>query len=102
MPDPTLSHRPVQDEDISLICNFPANLEEVSFMFRNPAYPLPPERLRAALREREASTVALVDGSVAGLANFYDCKIGESCSIGTFSSTLNVEGSVSHATLSKR
>ena len=82
MPDPILSHRPIRDEDISLICNFPANLEEVSFMFRNPAYPLPPERLRAALREREASTVALVDGSVAGLENFYDCKIGESCSIG--------------------
>ena len=79
MPDPTLSHRLIRDEDISLICNIPANLEEIPFMFRNPAYPPPPERLRAALRERKASTVALVDSSVAGLANFYDCKIGENC-----------------------
>tara|TARA_Y100000588_G_scaffold309019_1_gene333839 strand:- start:57 stop:437 length:381 start_codon:yes stop_codon:yes gene_type:complete len=43
---------------------------------------LQPDHLRTALRERDASTVVLVDGSVAGLANFYDCKPGESCSIG--------------------
>lgn len=82
MSDPTLSHRPLRDEDIPAICGFPASLEEVSFMFRNPTYPLQPDRLRTALREREASTVVLVDGSVAGLANFYDCKRGERCSIG--------------------
>ena len=51
-------------------------------MFRDPAFPLRPEVLRNSIHEREASTVVLLNGAVAGFANFYDCKPGDRCSIG--------------------
>ncbi len=82
MLDPRLSSRPVEPTDIASICSFPASLEEVSFMFPGAGFPLRPEILRDAIRDRHASTVVLSDGAVAGFANFYDCKTGDSCSIG--------------------
>lgn len=77
-----LTHRPLQDGDIETICGFPSSLEEVSFMFRDPAFPLPPDRLRAQLQARESPTVVLADGAVAGMASLYDCRKGERCSVG--------------------
>lgn len=82
MPNPALTSRPVQPDDMPAICGFPTSLEEVSFMFRNPVFPMPQQMLEAAIKQREASTVVLLHGAVAGFANFYDCKFGESCAIG--------------------
>jgi ribosomal protein S18 acetylase RimI-like enzyme len=78
----TLTSRPVEFSDIPAICGFPASLEELSFMFRNPAFPLTPAALQASINERRDSTVILVNDLVAGFANFYGCTPGESCSIG--------------------
>jgi ribosomal protein S18 acetylase RimI-like enzyme len=82
MPDQILSSRPVEAADIPTICSFPANLEEVSFMFPNAGYPLQQDVLEDSIRNRHASTVVLLNDAVAGFANFYDCKAGDSCSIG--------------------
>ncbi len=51
-------------------------------MFRDPTFPLAPTALEASIRERQDSTVVMVDGIVAGFANFYGRTSGESCSIG--------------------
>jgi len=79
---PTLTARPVEAADIPVICRFPANLEEISFMFRNPVFPLAPEALRASVAERRESTVVLADDAVAGFGNLYAVEPGESCSVG--------------------
>jgi len=82
MTDSRLSSRPVEPADIAPICSFPASLEEVSFMFSSAGFPLQSGVLLNAIRDRQASTVIVLDGAVAGFANLYDCKSGDSCSIG--------------------
>ena len=77
-----LSSRPVGEEDIPAICGFPATLEEVSYMFPGADFPLAPEVLRKSIAARHEPTVVLVDGVVAGFAYLYDCRPGESVSIG--------------------
>jgi GNAT superfamily N-acetyltransferase len=77
-----LTHRPVQEVDISTICQFPRSELELFFMFPKATYPLTVEQLSAAIAQRSESTVILLDGRVVGFANFYGCEPGEKCAIG--------------------
>lgn len=77
-----LTYRAVDAKDISTICAFPQNEEELFFMFPKAEYPLTPVRIGAAIDERSDSTVVLADGQVAGFANFYRWETGGRCSIG--------------------
>lgn len=77
-----LSYRPVQDQDISLICQFPQNEIELFFMYPKATYPLTYDQLKAAIEQRWESTVILLDVAVSGFANFYICEPGVKCSIG--------------------
>jgi ribosomal protein S18 acetylase RimI-like enzyme len=79
---PMFSHRPVQDGDLPLICQFPQNEQELFFMFPKADYPLTIEQIRISIDQRWDSTVVLLDQKVVGFANFYAFKPGESCSIG--------------------
>lgn len=81
-PEAYLSHRPVKEYDIPLICDFPQSEQELYFMFPKAVYPLTVEQLRKSIQERFDSTVVLLDEEVAGFANFYRCEPGESCTIG--------------------
>lgn len=77
-----LTCRPVQSDDILKICAFPQDADELFFMFPKAAYPLTPEQLQAAIAERADSSVAVLDGEVAGFANFYRWETGGVCAIG--------------------
>lgn len=77
-----LSYRPVRDQDISLICQFPLNEIELFFMYPKAIYPLTYDQLKAAIDQRWESTVILLDEAVSGFANFYICEPGVKCNIG--------------------
>jgi ribosomal protein S18 acetylase RimI-like enzyme len=79
---PMFSHRPVQDEDMPLICQFPKSEQELFFMFPQANYPLTFEQLKTASDQRCASTVVLLDQRVVGFADFYHCHPGETGAIG--------------------
>lgn len=77
-----LTHRPVADQDISLLCGFPRNETELFFLFPKADYPLTPPQLCAAIAQRADSTVVERDSVVVGFANFYQWEHGGSCAIG--------------------
>jgi ribosomal protein S18 acetylase RimI-like enzyme len=90
--NPALNHRPVQDDDLQIICRFPQSERELFFMFPKADYPLTEAQLKAAIDQRYDSTVVLSDGQVAGFANFYFCQPDNSCSIGNVIVTPEVRG----------
>lgn len=77
-----LSHRPVEEKDIPLICAFPQSAEELFFLFPKASFPLTPGQLRDAITQRSDSTVVEGGGQVLGFANFYRWETGGSCAIG--------------------
>ena len=81
MSDP-LSHRPATLDDLPEVIRFPQNAEELFFCYPKAVWPLNVEQLAAAMVERRDSTVALLDGRVAGFANFYQWQQGEACALG--------------------
>lgn len=88
----TLSHRPVQEADLPVICLFPQNEQELYFMFPAAEFPLTVDQLIIHMERRWDSTVVLFDGKVAGFANFYLCQPGETCSIGNVIVSPDIRG----------
>ncbi|RQW84439.1 MAG: GNAT family N-acetyltransferase [Geobacter sp.] len=76
-----LTHRPVEDKDLRIICGFPQNEDELFFLYPKATYPLTPSQLRTAVSSRSNSTVVEHSGEVVGFANFYRWGTG-GCSIG--------------------
>ncbi len=77
-----LSHRPVRDSDLPLICGFPRDEQELFLIFPKADFPLTANQLKASIDARCDSTVFLYDGQTAGFANLYKCQPGETCWIG--------------------
>jgi ribosomal protein S18 acetylase RimI-like enzyme len=71
-----------QKDDLSTICTFPQNAEELFFMFPKASFPLCEEELSAAIAGRADSTVVELDGAPVGFANFYRFEPRGRCSIG--------------------
>ena len=82
MPSRSLSHRPATADDLPEVVAFPQSAEELFFCYPKVAWPLDVEQLAAAMAERRDSTVALLNGRVAGFANFYQWQQGDSCALG--------------------
>lgn len=77
-----LDHRPVQEDDLVIICSFPQSEEELFFLFPKASFPLTPAQLQESIAQRADSTVVTLDGEVVAFANFYHWEMGGSCSIG--------------------
>ncbi|MDH7482967.1 MAG: GNAT family N-acetyltransferase [Armatimonadota bacterium] len=77
-----LTHRPVAEKDIRIICGFPQNADELFFFFPKADYPLTSSQLQDAIAQRSDSTVVELDGEVVAFANFYRWEVGGCCSIG--------------------
>lgn len=77
-----LTHRPVAEKDIQVICGFPQNEDEVFFLFPKAEFPLAPSQLQDAIAQRSDSTVVELDGEVVAFANFYRWEAGGCCSLG--------------------
>lgn len=77
-----LTHRPVTEEDIALICSFPQSEAELFFLYPKASFPLTALALRNAIAQRSDATVVVLDGQVAAFANFYRAEPGGCCSIG--------------------
>ena len=77
-----LTHRPVSEDDIDVICRFPQSAEELFFLFPKADFPLFPSQLQNAIDQRSDSTVVELDGNVVAFANFYRWEPGGCCSIG--------------------
>ena len=77
-----LSHRPACAADLAAIVEFPQNADELFFSYPKANWPLSVGQLAAAMAERRDSTVALLDGRVAGFANFYQWQHGDFCALG--------------------
>lgn len=78
----TFTHRPLEDKDAAIICGFAQSAEELFFAFPNAIFPLPPDELIAAARQRFSPTVVLKDGAAVGYANFIKVKDRGFCTIG--------------------
>lgn len=87
-----LTHRPVAELDIPLICGFPQNADELFFMFPKASYPLLPAQLLEAIAQRSDSTVVELDGRVVGFANFYVWETRGRCAIGNVIVSPQVRG----------
>ncbi|MDP2962483.1 MAG: GNAT family N-acetyltransferase [Sulfurimicrobium sp.] len=77
-----LTHRPVEKQDIPMICGFPQSEDELFFLFPKASYPLTPDQLQGTINSRSDSTVLELDGTVAGFANFHRWETGGRCAIG--------------------
>lgn len=77
-----LTHRPVQEADIPIVCRFPQSESELFFIHPKGSYPLTADELKKAIRERFDSTVVLSDNNIAAFANFPIREPGEKCVIG--------------------
>jgi len=78
----TLTHRPVEEKDIAIICSFPRSEEELFFLFPKAVFPLTPTQLQDAIAHRSDATVVELDGEVVAFANFYRWETAGCCSIG--------------------
>ncbi|MGG1519419.1 GNAT family N-acetyltransferase [Paenibacillus oryzisoli] len=76
------SCRAARPEDYPLICTFPQNAQELFYMYPAGKFPLTPEQLAAAVKERWKPTVVLADGEVAGYANLYGLVEQAECYLG--------------------
>lgn len=77
-----LQHRPAVAADLSEVVGFPQDADELFYCYPKASWPLTVAQLAAAMAERRGSTVALLDGRVAGFANFYQWQTGEFCALG--------------------
>ena len=77
-----LTHRPVAENDIQLLCSFPQSEDELFFLFPKATFPLAPSQLQDAIAQRSDSTVVELGGEVVAFANFYRWETGGCCSIG--------------------
>ncbi|MHA6492414.1 N-acetyltransferase family protein [Pseudomonas borbori] len=82
MPTGPLSHRPATFDDLAEVVAFPQNVAELFFCYPKAVWPLDVEQLAAAMEARSDSTVALLEGRVAGFANFYQWQQGKACALG--------------------
>lgn len=78
----SLTHRPVAENDIQLICGFPQSEDELFFLFPKATFPLAASQLQDAIAQRSDSTVVELEGEVVAFANFYRWETGGLCSIG--------------------
>lgn len=78
----SLTHRPVAENDIQLLCSFPQSEDELFFLFPKATFPLAPSQLQDAIAQRSDSTVVELGGEVVAFANFYRWETGGCCSIG--------------------
>lgn len=78
----SLTHRPVGESDLEVICGFPQTEAELFFLFPSASFPLRPAQLREAIAQRADATVVEWAGAVVAFANFYQWKTGGSCAIG--------------------
>lgn len=78
----TLTHRPFENRDADIICGFTQSAEELFFAFPKAHFPLSPDALIAAARQRFSPTVVLQDGAVVGYANFIKVKDRGFCTLG--------------------
>ncbi|HBX57737.1 GNAT family N-acetyltransferase [Pseudomonas sp. UBA2684] len=77
-----LTHRPADAADLTAIVAFAQSAQELFFAYPKANWPLSVGQLAAAMAERRDSTVVLLDGRVAGFANFYQWQHGEFCALG--------------------
>ncbi len=82
MTEQLLGHRPAVADDLAEVVGFVRNADELFFAFPRAHWPLTHTQLEGACASREASTVALLDGRLAGFANFYQSQAGEFCALG--------------------
>ncbi|MBT8765457.1 GNAT family N-acetyltransferase [Pseudomonas sp. DB1] len=75
-------HRPASAQDLDEVVRFPQDADELFFAYPKASWPLTVGQLAAAMAERRGSTVALLDGRVAGFANFYQWQHGDYCALG--------------------
>jgi len=66
-----LTHRPVEERDIRIVCGFPQNEDELFSLFPKAAFPLALPQLQEAIAQRSDSTVVELRGAVVAFANFY-------------------------------
>lgn len=78
----SLTHRPIADKDIQLICGFPQSEDELFFLYPKATFPLTASQLQDAIGQRSDSTVVELGGEVVAFANFYRWEAGGICSIG--------------------
>jgi ribosomal protein S18 acetylase RimI-like enzyme len=77
-----LAYRPFEDRDADIICGFAQSVEELFFAFPKATFPLTPDVLIAAARQRFSPTVVLHDEVVVGYANFIKVKDRGFCTLG--------------------
>lgn len=77
-----LTHRPVAEKDIQVICGFPQSEDELFFFFPKSTFPLAASQLQDAIAQRSDSTVVELGGKVVAFANFYRWESGGCCSVG--------------------
>lgn len=77
-----LTHRPVSEKDIQVICGFPQREDELFFLFPKAIFPLTASQLQEAIAQRSDSTVVELAGEIVAFANFYRWEAGGCCSIG--------------------
>ncbi|KRW61659.1 GNAT family N-acetyltransferase [Pseudomonas sp. TTU2014-080ASC] len=80
--NPHFSHRPVNASDLGDIIGFVQNADELFYCYPKGHWPLTIGQLAATMAERRDSTVALVDGKIAGFANFFQWKYDDHCALG--------------------
>ena len=78
----SLTHRPVAEKDIQVICGFPQSEDELFFLFPKAAFPLAASQMQDAIAQRSDSTVVELGGEIVAFANFYRWEVGGCCSIG--------------------
>jgi RimJ/RimL family protein N-acetyltransferase len=86
-------HRPVQLNDLPIICSFPQNADELFAMFPAGKYPLTPDQLEEAIKKRWVPTVVLQNGVVVGYANVFGLEEGRWCQLGNFIVAPDLRGS---------
>ena len=87
-----LTHRPVQPDDIPVICNFPQSPDELFYMFPKATYPLTPAQLSDAIAQRSGSTVVEGNGKILAFANFYKAEHDGVCTLGNVVVAPNARG----------
>ncbi len=80
--DSLLSHRSIQEDDVSLLCDFVQDKKELFFYFPSASYPISEKQFYAGIKNNHSRTVVLKENQLAGFANLYRLEEKKRCWIG--------------------
>jgi ribosomal protein S18 acetylase RimI-like enzyme len=87
-----LTHRAAEEGDLPALCRLVQSPQELYYFYPRARFPLTPEQARQIVSRSQDPTVVIMDGELAGFANFTSVVPGGRCALGNVVVAANLRG----------